>query len=360
MFGKPFFALSHSLQEAGSFGDVADLLSNLVPPLIGADDVSILSVHQAYQRVEAVYGHGPVSVKLREKLDLMNELGPAHPLMKHISFREPTDLAKAASDFMAPEAFRQCDLNQQLKGELTGDDALFGRLFTTCRHQTIVAGCRRDGVYKSGQRQVFDVLLYTARATLQRLAAKAFDQRVTQFLLTTRADAPNVLFMMRNSEITPLNHVGVQMSESWWGEDEPFRVLAEHQRAALDEVLDRSWLDPVTASFSEVQLDLGGGQMEWSVIPKVDGDVLFFRPMTKGESGGSDDGSRAAAVLTRRQREIMEWIAEGKTSAEVAIILNISPRTVEKHLEAVFQRLGVENRIAAVRRYLELKGGQFA
>ena len=64
------------------------------------------------------------------------------------------------------------------------------------------------------------------------------------------------------------------------------------------------------------------------------------------------------SLLTRRQREIMEWIAEGKTSAETAIILDISPRTVEKHLEAIFQRLGVENRITAVRRYLELLSGQ--
>ena len=90
------------------------------------------------------------------------------------------------------------------------------------------------------------------------------------------------------------------------------------------------------------------------MLARGDGEtVLVHIPNMDAMSGEA----ALSAVLTHQQKEIMEWIAEGKTSAEVAIILNISPRTVEKHLEAVFQRLGVENRIAAVRRYLDLRSG---
>ena len=88
----------------------------------------------------------------------------------------------------------------------------------------------------------------------------------------------------------------------------------------------------------------------------MSGEVILILPVPGG-GGNVAESEQVASVLTRRQREIMEWIAEGKTSSEVAIILDISPRTVEKHLEAVFHRLGVENRIAAVRRYLDLKSG---
>lgn len=74
--------------------------------------------------------------------------------------------------------------------------------------------------------------------------------------------------------------------------------------------------------------------------------------------GGEENFAEAMkGVLTKRQLEIMEWISEGKTTAETATILKISPRTVEKHLEAIFERFGVENRIAAVRRYLDSKAG---
>lgn len=41
------------------------------------------------------------------------------------------------------------------------------------------------------------------------------------------------------------------------------------------------------------------------------------------------------------------WIAQGKTNREIGQILSLSPRTVNKHLEQVFRKLGVENRTAA-------------
>lgn len=53
--------------------------------------------------------------------------------------------------------------------------------------------------------------------------------------------------------------------------------------------------------------------------------------------------------LTRRQTEVLQWLAHGKGNAEIALILGISPRTVEKHLETIYRQLGVENRLAAWR-----------
>ena len=52
--------------------------------------------------------------------------------------------------------------------------------------------------------------------------------------------------------------------------------------------------------------------------------------------------------LTPRETEVLRWLAQGKSSVEIASILNISIRTVSKHLERVYLRLGVENRYAAV------------
>jgi len=51
--------------------------------------------------------------------------------------------------------------------------------------------------------------------------------------------------------------------------------------------------------------------------------------------------------LTPRQGEVLYWIAQGKTNAEIAIILGTSPRTIDKHVEQLLERLGVENRLAA-------------
>jgi DNA-binding CsgD family transcriptional regulator len=54
--------------------------------------------------------------------------------------------------------------------------------------------------------------------------------------------------------------------------------------------------------------------------------------------------------LTRREREILSWVERGKTNAEVAQILWISPGTVRKHLENAYEKLGVCTRTAAVAR----------
>jgi DNA-binding CsgD family transcriptional regulator len=51
--------------------------------------------------------------------------------------------------------------------------------------------------------------------------------------------------------------------------------------------------------------------------------------------------------LSRREAEVLFWVASGKTSSEAATILTLSRRTIDKHLESIFQKLGVETRTAA-------------
>jgi DNA-binding CsgD family transcriptional regulator len=54
--------------------------------------------------------------------------------------------------------------------------------------------------------------------------------------------------------------------------------------------------------------------------------------------------------LTPRENEVLHWLAHGKTDAEIAALLGLSPRTVQKHLEHIYIKLGVETRTAAVMR----------
>jgi len=57
-----------------------------------------------------------------------------------------------------------------------------------------------------------------------------------------------------------------------------------------------------------------------------------------------------ALGLTRRETEVAACLALGKTNAEIAAILGMRARTVGKHLERIYEKLGVETRTAAVRR----------
>lgn len=61
--------------------------------------------------------------------------------------------------------------------------------------------------------------------------------------------------------------------------------------------------------------------------------------------------------LTDREAEVLGWLIEGKTNAEIASILSVRTRTVDKHCERVYQKLGVENRTAAVRHVVDRTPG---
>ena len=62
--------------------------------------------------------------------------------------------------------------------------------------------------------------------------------------------------------------------------------------------------------------------------------------------------------LTAREREVLAWVARGKTNPEIAELLWVSPGTVRKHLENVYGKLGVNTRTAAATRFLGLLEAQ--
>jgi DNA-binding CsgD family transcriptional regulator len=62
----------------------------------------------------------------------------------------------------------------------------------------------------------------------------------------------------------------------------------------------------------------------------------------------SDRWPAAAARLTPRERQILAWVARGKTNPEIAAVLQLAPGTVRKHLDNIYAKLGVPNRTAAV------------
>lgn len=57
--------------------------------------------------------------------------------------------------------------------------------------------------------------------------------------------------------------------------------------------------------------------------------------------------------VTSREAEVLEWVARGKTNSVIGAILGISEKTVDKHLQHVFLKLGVETRTAAAAVALE-------
>jgi DNA-binding NarL/FixJ family response regulator len=101
-------------------------------------------------------------------------------------------------------------------------------------------------------------------------------------------------------------------------------------------------VSPLASNRSEVR----GMEIELAVLePDRPGETLIR--VTEVREDGKIDSLQKHNGLTRREAEVLLWVSYGKTNRTISEILGISPRTVNKHLEQVFRKLGVETRAAA-------------
>jgi DNA-binding NarL/FixJ family response regulator len=101
-----------------------------------------------------------------------------------------------------------------------------------------------------------------------------------------------------------------------------------------------------SGSVSGFEQILGNGRLKATL--KLDrsspGGVLLLSEETRE---WPMESVRERLGLTSREAEILMWVAYGKTNRQIGQILDISPRTVNKHLDHIFLKLGVETRAAA-------------
>jgi len=77
------------------------------------------------------------------------------------------------------------------------------------------------------------------------------------------------------------------------------------------------------------------GDGEWLIVMRESDDAAVIEAVS------------LACRLTAREAEVLYWVVKGKTNRDIGDILGTSPRTITKHLEHVFEKLGVETRTAA-------------
>ena len=106
---------------------------------------------------------------------------------------------------------------------------------------------------------------------------------------------------------------------------------------------------PAARSTARAYLEVGDRRIELSFLSSIGPDELLFR-LAEVTAGGDEQLLQQTLQLTGREAEVLLWISRGKSNREIGEILHISPRTVNKHLEQVFVKLGVENRASAAAR----------
>ncbi|MBY3039550.1 response regulator transcription factor [Rhizobium laguerreae] len=90
----------------------------------------------------------------------------------------------------------------------------------------------------------------------------------------------------------------------------------------------------------------GQAALQLAFLGAIGPDEYLFR-LTAASQRSDDEVLRQRFSLTQRESEVLLWIAKGKANRDIGEILGLSARTVNKHLEQIYVKLGVENRASA-------------
>ena len=114
----------------------------------------------------------------------------------------------------------------------------------------------------------------------------------------------------------------------------PWSILA-------DEIKD--WLDTDT----NLDLMISTFNTPFNILYERKQDDLHLLRIVQTSSQKTPEDLKVKLPITKRESEVLYWVSYGKTSWETSQILEMSPRTVNKHLEQIFKKLGVDNRTSA-------------
>ena len=117
------------------------------------------------------------------------------------------------------------------------------------------------------------------------------------------------------------------------------KIFESLKAGACGYLLKKTPLAQLVAAIEEIVA--GGSPMSPAVARKV---TQYFQALPPASGG--------LAVLTDREREVLDHIARGRANKEIAARLNISQHTVDNHIRAIYEKLQVHNRTEAAAKYL--------
>jgi DNA-binding CsgD family transcriptional regulator len=293
-----------------------------------------------------------------EKLPAFEAHIPEHPHIRH--YRATVDRrAYRTTDFLSHREFRELGIYQEFYRQV-GVRTQLACLYSEggATQEVGIALNRYSGDFSDR-----DCLM------LQLLKSHLWQAKLNAEMFTQAREQTQVL----SETLDGLNHALLTVDyagEIYWLTARAVQLLERYFPGAMKDAVR---LPEPLRRWVRCQLSgLGNGSV--LAVPLrpfvLDGKGSRLTVRLQGEVGGSirllmseerlalSEAGTLPLGLTRREAEMLHWITEAKTNPEIAIILGISRRTVHKHVQHLFEKLGVETRTAAARLGLELRGSK--
>jgi DNA-binding CsgD family transcriptional regulator len=276
-----------------------------------------------------------------------------HPLLNH--FRAlPYDRPKRVSDVVTQEKFEELDIYREYFGPLGYRYQIVTHIPT--RSTTIV------GITQNRKRRDFTEADRNILELLWPHLCQAYENAATVTELKQAAQRHEIVMdRLDRGEISIDGSARVQHASA-----AAQRFLAEF---LANDPLTGSSLPAAIATWAKQQIATLAGEAEELahpaplLLPGPHGTLAarLIRDARPGQfvivlsrSARLDSPTPLMSMgLTAREADVLYWCVEGKSRDEISTILTISERTVQKHLEHVYAKLDVSNRVAAVTKAME-------
>ncbi|MCA1775799.1 MAG: DNA-binding response regulator [Loktanella sp.] len=130
-----------------------------------------------------------------------------------------------------------------------------------------------------------------------------------------------------------------------WGTQKA-KDIVERSAHGLDWAVLRQWIAACAARPVSATSDLAHAGLVFRSLGVSAGQERLVR-VSYQESGNNTAMLQEGFDITAREAEVLYWLTLGKTNRDIGAILDIGVRTVNKHLEQIFQKMGVDNRTSA-------------
>jgi len=332
--------LLECIRELHSFRDLGSvrmwLLDTALPRLIRSDWLS-------YNEVDLAHPENTVAILKPESNQIFQRLFPRfqelahqHPLISRQKQLADFPVHKI-SDFLSRKSYRQLELYQDVYRHMGVEYQIAATIRLDPGRITAFALSRQRNDYTERDRAVLEMLRPHLVIALNNLSLTTARQTILDSTkLGLRELSYATIIVDQQSRI--LYHTGPGLK---WIEAAPQGFLPVNISGWLNQVATNSRHQTMSLNTEDGEICIryvptGSPQRRLLVLTTGSQNII---PAPTNNFG-----------LSKRELEIARWIGDGKTNTEIASILGISPRTVQKHIEHIFEKMDVKTRVAVASR----------
>jgi DNA-binding CsgD family transcriptional regulator len=333
--------LLECIRELHSFRDLGSvrrwLLDTALPRLIPSD-------WHSYNEVDLLHPENTLAILKPELnagsqrlLQRFNEVAHQHPLITGQMQSDDFPVHKI-SDFLAQKDYHELELYQDVYRHMGVEYQIAATIKLEPDRITAFALSRQRNDYTERDRAILEMLRPHLVIALNNLALDSERQSVldsTELVLNELSSA--TIIVDRQGRI--LYHTGPGLK--WIG--------AASQGFLPGQI--SGWLNQAATSMRRQTMSLNSeaGEIRIRFVPTGSPQRRLL-VLTAGAVRQAVPAPAHDFGLSKREVEVARWIGDGKSNIEIAGLLGISPRTVQKHIEHIFEKMGVKTRVAVASR----------